>query len=226
MMTNFSCTQNENHITIAAFIHALMARYRSNEMNQDAISYGYLAGWLEDQDVTGKNALLTRKTAARILHNFMRKELKETDETNIRPSQKLQDLYDCRSCVGHITQIYVKGILNGFLSSDNRFIFGMDALLSHDECKEMIERCLLPSLRQAPSCPKNHLPAASLITYDKALSYIRRDQKLLLIDVRPSSEYEEFHLVNAVSIPLMSILKNPYQVCEVRDRRILLYCNE
>lgn len=213
-------------ITLLAFVESLMAYYKPEEPLQEAIDYGYRAGWLEDQDVIGKASWLTRKSMARILHNFMRLELKEADVTDWHAAEKLQDLYDCRSCVNHIAQIYAKGILDGILSQDNRFIFGMEETISPQESQQIIERCFMPSLRKPPLSTDNSLPVVERISFETAMSYLQQDKKILLIDVRTEAEYEKAHLTNALHIPLMAIMKNPYQVCELRDRHLLLYCHE
>lgn len=213
-------------ITVVTFIESLVTQHRPQDSISDVMQYGYRAGWLEEQDVLSKNDLLTRKTLARILHNFIRLELHEADVTDWHAAQKLQDLYDCRTCVNHIAQIYVKGILDGFFSQDNRFIWGMDEPLSPEASKRIIERCFTPALRQPPVSLDTDLPTPERISYETALSYLQQDKKIILIDVRSDAEYEESHLKNALPIPLMNILKNPYQVCDARDRHILLYCNE
>ncbi len=226
MMTAATNHNLEVHTSIEDFVQALMGYYHPQEPVTDAVCYGYHNGWLAEQDVTGKKALLTRKTAARIIHNFMRVELKENDEPDSRPAQKLQDLYDCRSCVGHVTQTYLKGIIDGVYTPANRFIFGMEQFLSYAESNLIIKRLLTPSLRLPKPVSEDTLPIVQRISAEEAITYCRQDRKALLIDVRSASEFDEKHLMNAIHIPLMDILKNPYQVCEVRDRHILLYCNE
>ena len=52
-----------------------------------------------------------RKTAAVLLHIFLLTELKEPDESDISGASILRDLYDCRVCVNHIAQVYLKGIM-------------------------------------------------------------------------------------------------------------------
>ena len=47
-----------------------------------------------------------------------------------------------------------------------------------------------------------------------------------MIDVRSPAEFTTAHLKNAINIPLISILKNPYAVSERRDRMLLLYCSD
>lgn len=77
----------------------------------DILSYGWDAGWLEEQDVLWADRLIERRNAARIVHEFLRIELKEQDERNIRKANVLTDLYDCKVCANHIAQVYLKGIM-------------------------------------------------------------------------------------------------------------------
>ena len=58
-----------------------------------------------------KDAKLERRNAAAIMHLFMRRTKIEPDEDNWDKAKVLKDLYDCRVCVDHVGQMYVKGIM-------------------------------------------------------------------------------------------------------------------
>ena len=76
-------------------------------------------GWIEEWDVLHGNEPLLRKNAARILHMYMLKVLKEPDEATDGPSWKvLRDIFDCRVCANHVAQVYDKGIMDGFFYED------------------------------------------------------------------------------------------------------------
>ncbi len=76
-------------------------------------------GWIEEWDVLHGNEPLLRKNAARILHMYMLKVLKEPDEASDGPSRKvLRDIFDCRVCANHVAQVYDKGIMDGFFYED------------------------------------------------------------------------------------------------------------
>ncbi len=191
---------------------------------EDVILYGYNAGWLEDQDVTGKNLLLERRNAARIIHQFMLKELKEADEADSGAATKLQDLYECRSCVGHVMQVYVKGIMDGHTDNAGHFIFGMREQVSVAECSEIVERLFNVEKRSPQTF--EIIMEVEAITAKEALQYLKEDKSALLIDVRTAGDFEEKHMEGAVNIPLAYILKNSYAISDRRDVRILLYCKE
>lgn len=193
---------------------------------EDIMAHGYHAGWLEEQDITGKNALLDRKTAARILHQFMRIEMHEADEENTDSALKLQDLYDCRRCVGHVMQVYVKGIMDGHIDPAGRCIFGMKEGIPADEVQEIVRRLFQVNLREARIQETKTIRRGERITDEEALQYLQVDKHAKLIDVRPEYEFLENHLDGSQSIPLSAILKNPYIVSDRRDHLILLYCEQ
>ncbi|MBQ6696536.1 MAG: rhodanese-like domain-containing protein [Lachnospiraceae bacterium] len=216
---------SENRTTSVStwqFVCEIMKYY--GVQTEDVITYGYNAGWLDDQDVTGRALLLERRNAARIVHQFMLMELKEPDMAKVDAAAKLQDLYECRSCVGHVMQIYSKGIMEGHTDNAGRFVFGMREQVSVKECCEVVER--LFNIERRLSQITDIITEVEVITEEQALQYLKEDKKVLLIDVRMADEFEGRHIEGAANIPLAYILKNPYVVGERRDVRILLYCEE
>ena len=90
------------NITIKEFV---------NLLSQKDLSYGHSRGWLEDQDERFCDNALNRQTAARIVHQFMKIELGVPDLPDITPANVLADLYTCHTCVNHIAQVYLRGIM-------------------------------------------------------------------------------------------------------------------
>lgn len=209
----------EQFISIEQFVSKLVGQ-------EDGISYGYRSGWLESQDVTGKDCPLDRKTVARIVHQFLLRERKEQDEVYCAAASKLQDLYDCRVCVSHMMQVYVKGIMDGFTDERGRFIFGMNGGISESEANELVERVFSTEKRTPQTISKTASCTVVRITEEKALCILQGEKEALLIDVRTEQEYEHAHLKGASNLGLVSILKNPYAVSMRRDVSILLYCSE
>lgn len=207
-------------ITVAQFVEKLVIGA------VDAVSYGYQHGWLEEQDVTGNNLLIERKTAARILHQFLRKELQEQDEIDVSEATKLQDLYECRVCVNHVMQVYVKGIMDGHTTKTGCFVFGMQETITEQEAERIIERLFHQERRKPKISLEKDSPTVESITIEIARSMLQADKNTILIDVRTATQYEEIHMEKAKNIPLMEILKNPYGVSMRRDIPILLYCEE
>lgn len=212
-------------ISIEQFVSQIMKCAKAERIS-DSITYGYQNCWLEDHDVISKTLALDKKTAARIIHQYLRYELKEPDEQDFSEAAKLLDLYDCRSCVNHIAQVYVKGIMEQYSDMNGRCIFGMNEKLSHEESIAIIERIFDPTKRNPKLNLTKPLRKADTLTKEQVLLTYLSDKKAIFIDVRSLAEYEHNHMKGARHIPLATILKNPYAVCEQRDRSLLLYCNE
>ena len=94
------------------------------------------------KDERFKDELLNKKTAARIIHNFMQKELNVPDSPDIEKAKELLDLYTCRVCTNHIAQVYVKNIMpaeeyeqNGQVGT----IFNLLKVLSFEEAEKIIQ---------------------------------------------------------------------------------------
>ena len=89
---------------------------------------------------------ITRKQAAIIIHEFMRKVLLEEDEPDVSAARELKDLYDCRVCVKHIEQMYVKGIMTPMIDREQAadtglpVLFGGNEILSDDEAEAIVKR--------------------------------------------------------------------------------------
>ena len=214
-------------ISIEQFIEKLTAGGGIVPSPADCVEYGYASGWLEAQDVLGRKGVLLRKTAARILHEFLRRERTEPDEIDASPAYRLQDLFDCRVCAGHIMQVYVKGIMEEKKLEDGRMVFGTEDAIFVEEAEKILERVFCAEKRICKKVQiENTCPKADKITMEEAVKLLGENGSALLIDVRTAREYEEEHMEGALNVPLISIIKNPYALCENRDKMILLYCEE
>ncbi|MBE5872906.1 MAG: rhodanese-like domain-containing protein [Lachnospiraceae bacterium] len=212
-----------DEVTVEWFASEIVRR--AERIAEDVISYGYAKGWLEDMDVTGREMPISRKSAARIVHQFMRFELKETELLDISPAGELQDLYDCRSCVMHVAQVYCKGIMDGLPFGEESLIFGMEETVWDDECAEILERLFCLGKRKTRVVKQQGKRVAEVITLQQVKEFLQQ-KDTLLIDVRPLYDFRENHMKGAMHITMNEILKNPYMVCEDRTRRLLLYCEE
>ena len=110
--------------TINNFVLSLWNRcgYKTIDENllPHLLLYGHKRGWLEDSDETNPHKPLDRRTAARIIHQFMKIEMHIPDETDISQAEKLKDLYTCRVCANHIAQVVVKKIMQPVLAPDEK----------------------------------------------------------------------------------------------------------
>ncbi|MCR4793174.1 MAG: hypothetical protein K5871_10505 [Lachnospiraceae bacterium] len=66
-------------------------------------------GWIEARDIPECTWPIKRKDAARILHMYMQRIRGASDLADISPAGVLLDLYDCRTCVNHIAQVFLHG---------------------------------------------------------------------------------------------------------------------
>ena len=110
-------------------------------LSQKDLSYGHAHGWLEDQDERFCDNLLDRRTAARILHRYMKIELGIPDLSDISAANVLADLYTCRACVNDVAQMFVRGIMCSCqFERDGKIyeIFDMGATVSKSDAENWI----------------------------------------------------------------------------------------
>ena len=113
-----------------------------NLLSQKDLSYGHAHGWLEDQDERFCDNLLDRRTAARILHRYMKIELGVPDLEDISAANVLADLYTCRACVNDVAQMFVRGIMDSRqVERDGKIyeIFDMSGEVAKEEVLESIK---------------------------------------------------------------------------------------
>lgn len=84
---------------------------------------------------SAENTQLERRTAAYMVHVYLSDVKKEPDESSIEPAFVLKDIYECSSCIRHIAQVFLKGIMpaqNG--------VFGVRMAVGEDEAKRITQR--------------------------------------------------------------------------------------
>lgn len=121
-------------ITIKDFVYLL---------SQKDLAYAHTRGWLEDQDERFCNEFLNRQTAARIIHQFMKIELGVPDLPEITPANELADLYTCHTCVNHIAQVYLRGIMKSQIIERDGVeykIFNHLEQITEEEIEVILER--------------------------------------------------------------------------------------
>lgn len=213
--------EEERRITTQQFVELLLSRMRLGEsIGEGAFPYGYHRGWLEEQDRVMWEQPVERRSVARIIHEFLRREWKEEDEADWGNARRLKDFYDCRACVNHVAQIYAKGIMSGITED----VFGMREGLTETEAKGILERM---SGRREGGKPETERPPAGHLTLPEALERIESDKKVVLVDVRTQSEFEQNHLPRAISFPFTIFLEHslPYENRMTAEDTVLLYCD-
>ena len=215
----------------------------------DGMHAGASHGWLNARDLAEAGQTVSRSAVARLLHEFMRRELGEQDVEFGSASRGLRDLYDCRTCVNHVAQVVEKGIM----SPVSPGIFGMREPVTLSEAREMIQGLLSPQRRERvrgreagsfgrvqgrgavdfgrtspadrEATQEGPEKAGVFRTQEQALELLREHPEALYIDVRTPWEFENGHSGNAVNIPLLQLLKDGETVCGDRERYIMLECD-
>lgn len=139
---------NKMNITVREFTLAIMKDdHIGGEMMTDDELFreAYTMNVIDNQDYLHPDDYITRKAAARIIHHTLLYLLDEIDVSDIRPANVLVDLYDCRTCVLHIAQVYCKGIMGSKTITDKSSgktfeIFDMNSGIEHDEMNQILSK--------------------------------------------------------------------------------------
>lgn len=145
----------------------------------------------------------TKKQWAQYCHEYLLNNLHEDDEEDWSAARLLKDIYDCHTCVYHIAQVYVKGIIP--VVNEETLEFGGDAIVSKEEAEQYVYRLNHRESRIVPK--KIVLPQIMKITYEEM-------QKLsdpLVIDVRKEENFTQ-------------IYQNPRGTCSDLEKNIVLVC--
>ena len=190
-------------------------------------------GLLEEQDVLAGSRPLERRTAARIVHQFLVSICKEADETDWGEAKNLLDLYDCRTCANHVAQVYAKGIMCGVKEN----VFGMREVLSAVEADEIIVRAADRDKRLCNAGRASQTHAAKRLTESETEKLLAKEaclqamsdedtaaESIVWIDVRSDSAYEQAHLPGALHLPLVKLLENPAVLPTDKNRMLVFYC--
>lgn len=139
---------NKMNITVREFTLAIMRDDHiggDNMADDELFREAYIMNVIDNQDYLHPDDYITRKAAARIIHHTLLYLLDEIDVSDIRPANVLIDLYDCRTCVLHIAQVYCKGIMGSKTITDKSSsktyeIFDMNSGIEHEEMKQIISK--------------------------------------------------------------------------------------
>ena len=84
-----------------------------------------------------KDATVSRRDAAKMVHVFLRDVLKVPDLADISGAAKLKDLYDCRVCVNDIAQVFLRGIMQGHEYPGGLLLFESYEMLTDEETEKV-----------------------------------------------------------------------------------------
>ncbi len=107
---------------------------------EELLSYGHACGWLEDSDERFPENSLDRRTAARIIHQFLRICCGIPDLPEIPNARALKDLYVCPSCANHIAQVYERGIMNAMQITDADYGSSENSILIFNHLEQVSEQ--------------------------------------------------------------------------------------
>lgn len=190
----------------------------------DGMETGLLHGWLEPQDVTRKEEFICRGDAARILHEFVQRELGEADDEDWGAVREIKDLYDCRVCVKHVAQMICKGIMT---AKDGVFARGKH--VKGWEAKAAFQRLLEPGTRLAADKKTAALPeqvrAPKKLTKDEAMRMLKECAGIRFLDVRTPGEHAAGSPEGAENLPLLQLISHPERAASNLETPILLGCD-
>ena len=175
-------------------------------------------GLIEDYDLVSREKSIERRQVARIVHDTLRIKFNEKDEDDWSAAKDLLDLYSCRTCVQHISQIYLKGIIE----PEQPNLFNVTGPMSRAEAASVILKMLDQSRRAPKSVVTRHEIIA--LTPEEAREFLTKNHLTLLLDVRTGADYLGGHLSGSLSLPLESIHADPESVSSNKDTPIMLYC--
>ena len=213
----------EESVTNAQFVTMLIkSRYGAMESVGEHWYSGYMdyalrKGIITDLENEFPDAAITRQSTARVIHEMLNKVYNEVDDENWIEAESLADLYDCHTCVMHVAQVYVKGIMTG---SGDGFFHGSDTL-TRAQAAAIIMRLIDSSLRTPP---KQSIEGDSLLTPEMVFGLMKKGA--VLVDVRSADEYAAGHIKGSISVPIGNIILNPQSAFRGigSDSTIIVYC--
>jgi rhodanese-related sulfurtransferase len=223
-MAELNLSAIDDVITTEQFVTMIFKNSKVNiEPTHEGRSYEYMnyalhKGIIDDYDMTNISNPIERRSAARIVHEMLLTEFGEKDEDEWSTAKKLSDLYTCHTCVIHIAQMYVKGIM---LGRDN-YVFDVHCPITCAEAAAIVVR-MLDKKQRIPQIEDRVFKIKSL-SPDEAWELMLDNSRAMLIDVRTSEEYKIGHIFGSICIPLNDISNNPFSVCENKDTPIIFYC--
>ena len=113
-------------VTVKEFYTKLFGEFNPYEFNM------YLGEFLSADEAETK--VIERRMAAYMVHVYLTEVKKEADEPSIEPAFILKDIYECSSCIRHIAQVYLKGIMPA-----HELVFGVRKPVEADEAEKIAE---------------------------------------------------------------------------------------
>ena len=133
------------YLTIVQFIR-LLSDQPAEKTDDVILRSAFEAGWIESQDLSDPGRIVRRIDAARITHLYLLHVKCMNDIEDISGAGVLMDLYDCRICVNHIAQVYLRGLMNGVClhsGKNQSLIFDSQSLAEKADLLDILYRIRL-----------------------------------------------------------------------------------
>lgn len=133
------------YLTIAQFIR-LLSDQPALKTDEAILRSAFEAGWIEALDLTAHDRPVRRIDAARITHLYLLHVKCMNDIEDISGAEALMDLYDCRICVNHIAQVFLRGLMSGIYvpsGQDQTLIFDSQTIAEKADLLDIIYRIRL-----------------------------------------------------------------------------------
>lgn len=207
-------------VTTNEFVAALLTSMH----NQKAPVYSkqelFANGVLEDFDRVQAEEFITKKSAARILHQTLLLVKQEEDVQDWSAALCLRDLYDCHTCVRHIAQVYAKGIMEK--SREDRF--GNEETISASELDVILDRLWNSEKRVVRETGDKKV---TYVSYDELAAMKKTEKYLHCVDVRDADMFLGLSMSERLgfeNITLHDIQLNPYRITSNLSEPIILRC--
>ena len=124
--------ENKTTVSLLRFLTLLLK-------NEEEIVEAHKLGLIDKDDTKHPDEAVVRKKAAKIFHMYLLNVMHVKDEDDISPASIMKDLYDCRVCVNHIAQVYLKGIMKAHEYPGGLILFEPDVEISEAEGMDALE---------------------------------------------------------------------------------------
>lgn len=173
--------------------------------------------YLESESVMLEGTV-TKLQAAGIIHDVLISKMHEADDPEWEQALLLKDIYDCSRCVGHVAQVYVKGII----LPKTEDVFGTTDVISESEKAGIIDRLWHVERRVKPVAEPLHR-----LSHIKVSDLSDMPENACFIDVRLPEEYEiKYAGLSWTNVTLEEIRLNPYCMGSDFLRPLVLRCNK
>ena len=209
-------------IGINQFVTIFLSEYHELYPSSDDFAPTNIKQAVENGLIDGYNdsrpdVLIDRLAAVKFCHLFIGSFMAEEEAEYVSPAEQLLDYNMCKSCLAHVEQLYVKGIVVGRPGP----LFDGDAYLTRAEAAVIIAKTLYPSLRTPPIAYQSE--AKSLVTSETVANLLKYKENAVLLDVRTQEEYEVSHIHGSILMSMDKLVDSDIDKPFDKDSYIIVY---